>query len=131
MLAGLLPYYEEGERVDELVEVVEGIEDLGEVMLSKLRNWIVKEMLETKNGNMVDENVQSNDRNALVDNNRVGCSYKKFLACNSKEYDGKGGVVVYTRWVEKMELVQNMSGCGNDKKWSTLMVHLFGKDLTW
>ena len=29
--------YEEGERVDELVEVVEGVEDLGEVMLSKLR----------------------------------------------------------------------------------------------
>ena len=51
-----------------------------------------------------------------MDNNRVGCSYKKFLANNSKEYDGKVGAVVYTCWVEKMELVQNMSGCGNDKK---------------
>ncbi|GKD15466.1 hypothetical protein Tco_1199873 [Tanacetum coccineum] len=27
---------------------------------------------------------------------QVGCSYKEFLACNPKEYDGKGGVVVLT-----------------------------------
>ncbi|GKE21654.1 hypothetical protein Tco_1433166, partial [Tanacetum coccineum] len=26
-----------------------------------------------------------------------GCSYKEFLACNPKEYDGKGGAVVLTR----------------------------------
>ncbi|GKD96304.1 hypothetical protein Tco_1380201, partial [Tanacetum coccineum] len=36
---------------------------------------------------------------------REGCSYKEFLACNSKEYDGKGGVVVLTHWIEKMESV--------------------------
>ncbi|GJV01405.1 hypothetical protein Tco_1334974 [Tanacetum coccineum] len=34
---------------------------------------------------------------------REGCSYKEFLACNPKEYDGKGGAVVLTRWIEKME----------------------------
>ena len=51
-----------------------------------------------------------------MDNNQVGCLYKDFLVGNSKEYDGKGCVVVYTRWVEKMELVQNMSSCGNDKR---------------
>ncbi|GKD99197.1 hypothetical protein Tco_1383094, partial [Tanacetum coccineum] len=27
---------------------------------------------------------------------------QEFLACNPKEYDGKGGAVVLTRWVEKM-----------------------------
>ncbi|GJT27367.1 putative reverse transcriptase domain-containing protein [Tanacetum coccineum] len=27
------------------------------------------------------------------------------LACNPKEYDGKGGVIAYTRWVEKIESV--------------------------
>ncbi|GKA48105.1 hypothetical protein Tco_0741063 [Tanacetum coccineum] len=32
-----------------------------------------------------------------------GCSYKEFLACNPKEYDGKRGVVVLTRWIKKME----------------------------
>ncbi|GKC83451.1 hypothetical protein Tco_1139168 [Tanacetum coccineum] len=47
---------------------------------------------------------------------RVGYSYKEFLACNPKEYDGKGGVVVLTRWIEKMENVQDMSGCSNDQQ---------------
>ncbi|GKG18001.1 hypothetical protein Tco_0372299, partial [Tanacetum coccineum] len=27
-----------------------------------------------------------------------------------KEYDGKGGVVVLTRWIKKMESVHDMSG---------------------
>nr|GFA52539.1 reverse transcriptase domain-containing protein [Tanacetum cinerariifolium] len=45
-----------------------------------------------------------------------GCSYKKFLACNPKEYDGKGGVVVLTRWIEKIKNVQDMSGCSIDQK---------------
>ncbi|GJW73103.1 hypothetical protein Tco_0132473 [Tanacetum coccineum] len=43
-----------------------------------------------------------------------GCSYKEFLACNPKEYDWKGGAIVYTRWIEKMESVQDMSRCGDD-----------------
>ncbi|GKE69509.1 hypothetical protein Tco_1527581, partial [Tanacetum coccineum] len=29
--------------------------------------------------------------NVIVNGNQVGCSYKEFLACNPKEYDGKGG----------------------------------------
>ncbi|GJV87934.1 hypothetical protein Tco_1531872 [Tanacetum coccineum] len=62
-------------------------------------------------GNVVNENVQENVRNVIVNGNRVGCSYKEFLACNPKEYDGKGGVVVLIRWIEKMESVQDISGC--------------------
>ncbi|GJY03401.1 putative nucleotidyltransferase, ribonuclease H [Tanacetum coccineum] len=38
------------------------------------------------------------------------------LACNLKEYDGNRGVVVLTRWIEKMENIQDMSGCSNDQK---------------
>ncbi|GJT13777.1 putative reverse transcriptase domain-containing protein [Tanacetum coccineum] len=34
---------------------------------------------------------------------RRGYTYKEFLACNSKEYDGKGGAIVYTCWIEKMK----------------------------
>ncbi|GJS75973.1 reverse transcriptase domain-containing protein [Tanacetum coccineum] len=51
-----------------------------------------------------------------LNNHYATCTYKEFLACNPKEYDGKGGVIVYTRWIEKMESVQDMSGCGNDQK---------------
>nr|GFA38379.1 reverse transcriptase domain-containing protein [Tanacetum cinerariifolium] len=43
--------------------------------------------------------------NVLVNGNRVGCSYKEFLTCNPKEYDGNGGAIVLTRWIEKMENV--------------------------
>ncbi|GKF29266.1 hypothetical protein Tco_0095608, partial [Tanacetum coccineum] len=45
-----------------------------------------------------------------------GCTYKEFLACNPKEYDGKGGAIVYTRWINKMESVQDMSGCRDSQK---------------
>nr|GEW65957.1 hypothetical protein [Tanacetum cinerariifolium] len=69
-----------------------------------------------KNGNVVNENVQENIRNVLVNGNQVGCSYKEFLACNLKEYDGKGSVVVLTQWIEKMESVQDMSGCSINQK---------------
>ncbi|GJU97258.1 hypothetical protein Tco_1326529 [Tanacetum coccineum] len=55
-------------------------------------------------------------RNVIVNGNWVGCSYKEFLACNPKKYNGKGGVVVLTRWIEKMESVHDMSGCSIDQK---------------
>nr|GFB09790.1 hypothetical protein [Tanacetum cinerariifolium] len=71
---------------------------------------------ENQDGNVVNENVQENIGNVLVNGNRVGCSYKEFLACNLKEYDGKGGAVVLTRWIEKMENVQDMCGCSMDQK---------------
>ncbi|GKA56508.1 putative reverse transcriptase domain-containing protein, partial [Tanacetum coccineum] len=62
-----------------------------------------------QNGNVVNENIQENVRNVLVNGNRVGCSYKEFLACNPKEYNGKGCVVVLTQWIEKMESICTLS----------------------
>ncbi|GKE95997.1 hypothetical protein Tco_1580852, partial [Tanacetum coccineum] len=47
---------------------------------------------------------------------QVGCSYKEFLACNPKKYNGKGGAVVLTCWIKKMESVHDMSGCSIDQK---------------
>nr|GEW90393.1 hypothetical protein [Tanacetum cinerariifolium] len=60
-------------------------------------------------------NGNENVGNVIVNGNRVGCSYKEFLACNPKEYDGKGGIVVLTRWTMKMEYVHDMSGCSIEK----------------
>ncbi|GKG03136.1 hypothetical protein Tco_0310772, partial [Tanacetum coccineum] len=48
---------------------------------------------------------QENMGSVLVNGNWVSCSYKEFLACNPKEYDGRGGVVVLTRWIKKLENV--------------------------
>ncbi|GKD02865.1 reverse transcriptase domain-containing protein, partial [Tanacetum coccineum] len=83
------------------------------------------------NGNVVNEKVQGNVGNVIVNGNRVGCSYKEFLACNPKEYDGKGGTVALTRWIEKMESVHDMSGCSIDKKVKYIAGSFVSKALTW
>nr|GEY80486.1 reverse transcriptase domain-containing protein [Tanacetum cinerariifolium] len=86
--------------------------------------------VEGANGNVEGANGE-NVRNVLVNGKRVGCSYKEFLACNPKEYDGKGGVVVLTRWIKKMENVQYMSGCIIDQKVKYIAGSFVGKALTW
>ncbi|GJX56053.1 putative reverse transcriptase domain-containing protein [Tanacetum coccineum] len=83
------------------------------------------------NGNVVNENVQGNFGNVIVNGNRVGCSYKEFLACNPKEYDGKGGVVALTRWIEKMESMHDMSGCSINQKVKYTTGLFVCKALTW
>nr|GEV77463.1 reverse transcriptase domain-containing protein [Tanacetum cinerariifolium] len=56
---------------------------------------------------------------------------QEFLACNLTEYDGKGGGVVYTCWIEKIESVQDMSGCGDNQKVKYTSCSFVGKALTW
>ncbi|GKE08808.1 putative reverse transcriptase domain-containing protein [Tanacetum coccineum] len=87
--------------------------------------------VEGVNGNVEGFNEGENVGNVIVNGNRVGCSYKEFLACNPKEYDGKGSVVVLTRWIEKMENVQDMSGCSVDQKVKYTAGSFVGKALTW
>ncbi|GKA83631.1 putative reverse transcriptase domain-containing protein [Tanacetum coccineum] len=45
-----------------------------------------------------------------------GCTYKGFVACRPRDFDGTGGAVALTRWIEKMESVIDNSGCLNDFK---------------
>ncbi|GJS20317.1 reverse transcriptase domain-containing protein [Tanacetum coccineum] len=52
-------------------------------------------------------------------------------ACNHKEYDGKGGAIVYTRWIEKIESFQDMSGCRDNQKVKYTAGSFVGKALTW
>ncbi|GKE58991.1 reverse transcriptase domain-containing protein, partial [Tanacetum coccineum] len=84
-----------------------------------------------QNGNVITKNVQENVGNVIVNGNRVSCSYKEFLACNPKEYDSKGGTVVLTQWIKKMESVQVMSGCSIDQKVKYTTGSFVGKALTW
>ncbi|GKB62688.1 reverse transcriptase domain-containing protein, partial [Tanacetum coccineum] len=76
-------------------------------------------------------NIQSDVRSANVSNGRNGCSYKEFMACIPKDYDGKGGTIVYTHWIEKMELVQDMNGCGANQNVKYTAGSFIGKALTW
>ncbi|GKA84925.1 hypothetical protein Tco_0806579 [Tanacetum coccineum] len=76
-------------------------------------------------------NIQGDVRSVNMGNGRNGCSYKEFMACNPKDYDGKGGAIVYTRWIKKMESVQDMSGCGANQKVKYTAGSFIGKALTW
>ncbi|GJT27770.1 hypothetical protein Tco_0908045, partial [Tanacetum coccineum] len=40
-----------------------------------------------------------------------GCTYKGFVVCVPRDFDGTGGAVALTRWIEKMESVIDNSGC--------------------
>nr|GEY91063.1 hypothetical protein [Tanacetum cinerariifolium] len=80
-------------RVDGQVEEVEGLENQQTELVVKLVTKMVREVTEI-----------------------LGYSYKEFMACSLKYYDGKDGAIVYTRWIEKMEPVQEMSGCGVNQK---------------
>ncbi|GJV49738.1 putative reverse transcriptase domain-containing protein [Tanacetum coccineum] len=69
-----------------------------------------------QNGNVVNENVQENVRNVIVNGNRVGCSYKEFLACNPNKYDGKRRCYSSYSLMEKMSREHDISGCSVDQK---------------
>nr|GEX79847.1 reverse transcriptase domain-containing protein [Tanacetum cinerariifolium] len=60
-----------------------------------------------------------------------GCSYKTFTACNPKEFDGKGGAVALTRWIEKMESVFDNSGCTANQRVRYAASCFVNKALTW
>ncbi|GJX31102.1 putative reverse transcriptase domain-containing protein [Tanacetum coccineum] len=72
-----------------------------------------------QNGDAMNDNIRGDVGNVIVEKNQRGYTYKEFLACNPKEYDGKGGAIVYTPWKEKMESVQDMSVCGVNQKLET------------
>nr|GEW96622.1 transposon Ty3-G Gag-Pol polyprotein [Tanacetum cinerariifolium] len=82
-------------------------------------------------GDAINDNIQGDVRNVIKNNDRRVCTYKEFLACNPKEYDGKGGVVVYTRWNEKMESFRDMSGCWDKQKVKYTAGSFVSKALTW
>ncbi|GJV84656.1 hypothetical protein Tco_1524554, partial [Tanacetum coccineum] len=71
---------------------------------------------ESQNDNAADDSTHECVRNVNMNNGQNGCSYKEFMECKPKEFDGKGGAVAYTHWVEKMEAIQDISGCGDHQK---------------
>ncbi|GJU43295.1 reverse transcriptase domain-containing protein [Tanacetum coccineum] len=116
-----------------------GVPDFPTIIAQQLRNLLPAMLAQVsnqgnvgnQNDNVVNENVQGNVGNVIVNGNRVGCSYKEFLACNPKEYDGKGGAIALTRWIKKMESVHDMSGCSIDQKVKYTAGSFVSKALTW
>nr|GEW95914.1 putative reverse transcriptase domain-containing protein [Tanacetum cinerariifolium] len=99
-----LLHHEVVELVDEWVEELEGLgselmnlrvegmtENLLPTILAKVGNQGDNQGINrNQNDDAVNENIEGDARNVIENNDLRGCSYKKFLACNLKEYDGKG-----------------------------------------
>nr|GEZ61396.1 putative reverse transcriptase domain-containing protein [Tanacetum cinerariifolium] len=60
-----------------------------------------------------------------------GCTYKGFVACRPRDFDGTGGAVVLTRWIENMESVIDNSGCLANQRVKYVASSFIGKALTW
>ncbi|GJR75749.1 putative reverse transcriptase domain-containing protein [Tanacetum coccineum] len=65
---------------------------------------------------------------AILDRTFCNCPY-----CSKcyVEYDGKGGAIALTRWIEKMENVIDNSGCAENKKVKYTASSFVNKALTW
>ncbi|GJX96555.1 putative reverse transcriptase domain-containing protein [Tanacetum coccineum] len=68
------------------------------------------------------------NRDFIKNNDHRGCTYKEFLACNPKEYDGKGGAIMYTHWIKKIKSVQDMSGYRDNQKVKYTVGSFIGMD---
>ena len=72
-LAGLLPYYEEGETGGRVGRSGGRSRGPRKGKVEQVKELNGQGNVRNRNGNMIDEDVQRNVRNAFVDNNQVGC----------------------------------------------------------
>ncbi|XP_076916658.1 uncharacterized protein LOC143576460 [Bidens hawaiensis] len=66
-----------------------------------------------------------------TENRQRGCTYKTFLGCGPRSFNGTEGAVGIMRWVEKMENVLDISGCADDQKVKYATCTLADEALTW
>ncbi|GJZ00165.1 hypothetical protein Tco_0517594 [Tanacetum coccineum] len=83
-----------GDRGIEANGGVDKVPDFSTIIAQQLQNLLPTIIAQV--GNHA-SNIQGDVRNVSMNNSGSGCSYKEFLACNPKDYDGKGGAIVQTR----------------------------------
>ncbi|GJZ45459.1 hypothetical protein Tco_0593055 [Tanacetum coccineum] len=100
-------------------EGVDGVPDFSTIIAQQLQNLHPTFLAQVgsqgsdqgngrnQNGDAINDNIQGDVRNVI------------------------GGSIVYTCWIEKMELVQDMSGCGDNQKVKYTAGSFVGKALTW
>ncbi|GJW36819.1 putative reverse transcriptase domain-containing protein [Tanacetum coccineum] len=81
------------------------------------------------------EDIVTNNLNNGNDNGNGGgnngCTYKGFVVCGPRDFDGTGGAVALTRWIEKMESVIDNSECLANQRVKYAASSFIGKALTW
>ncbi|GJZ16061.1 putative reverse transcriptase domain-containing protein, partial [Tanacetum coccineum] len=132
-----------GGQGSEVNDGVDGVPDFSTIIAQQLQNLLPTIVAQVgdqdrcqgngrnQNGDAINDNIKGDVRNVIGNNDRKGCTYKEFLAYNPKEYDGKGGGIVYTRWIEKIDSVQDMSGCRDNQKVKYTAGSFVRKALTW
>ncbi|GJW50635.1 hypothetical protein Tco_0091986 [Tanacetum coccineum] len=124
-----------GGQGSEVNDGVNGVPDFSTIIAQQLQNLLPTIVAQVGDQGRGQGNGRNQNGNAVNDNIRGNvsrvCTYKEFLACNPKEYDGKGGAIVYTRWIEKMESIQDMSRCRDSQKVKYTAGLFVGKALTW
>ncbi|GKC40093.1 reverse transcriptase domain-containing protein [Tanacetum coccineum] len=124
-----------GGQGSEVNDGVNGIPDFSTIIAQQLQNLLPTIVAQVGNQGRGQGNGRNQNDDAANDNIRGdvsrGCTNKEFLACNPKEYDGKGRAIVYTNWIEKMESVQDISGCRDNQKVKYTAGSFVGKALTW
>nr|GEU64581.1 hypothetical protein [Tanacetum cinerariifolium] len=93
-----------GGQDSEVNDGVDGVPDFSTIIAQHLQNLLPTIVAQVgsqgsdqgngrnQNGDVVNENIMGDVSNVIGNNDRRGCTYKEFLACSPKEYDGKGGM---------------------------------------
>ncbi|GJU68516.1 reverse transcriptase domain-containing protein [Tanacetum coccineum] len=106
--------------------------DIAAIIAQQLQNILPQIVTQvTNNVNNANANGGNGGNGGNENRGNNGCSYKAFLACNPQDYDGKGGAVALTRWIEKMESVIENSGCAENQKVKYAASSFINKALTW
>nr|GEW85393.1 hypothetical protein [Tanacetum cinerariifolium] len=91
-----------GGQGSEVNNGVDGVPDFSTIIAQQLQNLFPTIVAQVgsqgsdqgngrnQNGDAINDNIKGDVRNVIADKNQRGCTYKEFLACNLKEYDGKG-----------------------------------------
>ncbi|GKF49099.1 hypothetical protein Tco_0142350, partial [Tanacetum coccineum] len=102
-----------GGQGSEVNDGVNGVPDFSTIIAHQLQNLFPtivaqvgdqgrgQENGRNQNGDAINDNIQGDVRNVIENNDHRGCTYKEFLACNHKEYDGKGVKYVAGSFVGK------------------------------
>ncbi|GKA52710.1 hypothetical protein Tco_0746025 [Tanacetum coccineum] len=104
--------------------------DIAAVIAQQLQT-ILPQIVTQVTNNVNNANANGGGGNGNGNGGNNGCSYKTFMACNPKEYDGKGGAIALTRWMEKMESVFDNSGCAENQRVKFAASSFVNKALTW
>ncbi|GJU12605.1 hypothetical protein Tco_1135001 [Tanacetum coccineum] len=108
--------------------------DITAIIVQQLQN-IIPQIVTQVTDNVNNANANGGNGNGGNGGNgnggNNGCSYKAFLACNPRDYDGKDGAVALTWWIEKMDSVIENSGCAENQKVKYAASSFINKALTW